>query len=264
MFSHDTEYGGYGFIDDEPPIFYDADGNVMEFAAGEEPEEIPLPTINAKMLVNTTHPNVKQAIYDDDSCDLIFYVPQGWSVSDIEYEKLQGMILRGVRVWQVDNKICVVNIDVENTHTCKYFTASAELFESAEEEMLPAEDFPFFKPGFFNGCVHPDRMSQSPHMNHECDYASQQNNCSIYKPQEWTTVSITKGSSSAGVEEVVELQSARRGFGVPVLRDVVDGKAQTTTIEAHDQRIGHLVETTNVELEEAPVTKTSFLEFVLT
>ncbi len=253
---------------DESQIFYDADGNVMAFpAADAEPKsEVVLPTVNPKQLVNTTHEHVKKAIYYPEDGDLIFYVPQGWSVSvDAEQKNfLQRMILDGITSWQVDEDICTLTIDVDNTHTCRYFTASADMFENYDEEMEPSEDFPFFKPGEFNGCSHPSLTAQSPHVNHQCEFASNQNNCPIYTPQEWTVVSITKGSTAAGAEEVVELQRARRGYGIPVLRDVVDGQPSATTLEGHEERVAHLVEAENVELEEAPVTKTSFLEFVLT
>lgn len=208
---------------------------------------------------DSNSPNLKKAIYDEETNTVTLYLPDGWEVLELHEEAIMGGIDRGARVFSV-NEIASIEIDSASQRTCKWFTADQGEFVDSEVETSPA--FRFYKPLNACSCSQPDVVKRNPSTNAGCDFPAAMINCPIYEAQEWEVVKIVKGTLNNGTEQEVTLSKTRRGYGEPVYQETCEDETIDSTPAQFEDHLSKFDMKEDVPLSDTKP-RNSFLAFVI-
>lgn len=230
-----------------------------EYSVAGSINDRPRDSMKYEVVNDSGHENVKKAIVDGDL--LTIYLPVGWSVTEVFDDAVYDGVDRGISVFGY-SEVCVVSVESSEQRTCEYFTANREEYDTGEVEV--AAGFRFYKPSGSCSCSHPEAIRNAGPKNPGCAYGAAQNNCAIYKAQEWKPVRIVKATMNNGDETIVTLEKNRKGYGVPVYKVTRDGEVEVelASPDLFDGVLGGYDDKEELAVNEtAP--RNSFLEFVL-
>jgi hypothetical protein len=236
--------------------------NLQEISNEEIAEHMRPPSVDYEVYNDSSHPDVKKAIYSSEDSILRFYLPDGWEVVDVNHVAVLRGVNAGVETFGAA-EVASIKIDSENQRTCMYFSPNKYMIEDDPSLQL-AEDFAFHKPASSCSCSHPMAREKRPHINAPCNFLEQQQRCNLYTPQEWTPVEMVKATSGE-VEEDLLLEETRIGYGKVQYRMSVNGSTGDPydTRDHFDAAVQAYDSAQQIAADEEEVTKESFLASIL-